>query len=178
MSHLIAAAVTLTGVWAPETTAASASATHLVRGPAVVRIDRRGVDSDSPESEYRYVVVFKLNRDTRRRITDDDPNRGIDGERGNYSINGFGLANETGAPGKFRDQTNCFFSYVDAPWRRLDRVRLGRRVEVRLQPLTPDSSGRPTLGKRYVVRRTLRLSDPKFRSHAARSALERIGCRD
>lgn len=151
--------------------------TRLVHGPAVFRIDRTGVDPDAPESEYRYVVVWKLNRDPRRgRITDADLRRGIDGERGNYSINGFGLADETGLPFRFRTTKTCFFTYVNVPWRRLDRVRVGRRVEVRLRPLTPDPSGKPTLGRLFVVQSTLRRSNPKLRTHAARAALRRIGC--
>jgi len=149
--------------------------TRLVHGPAVFRIDLTGVDPDTPEAEYRYVVVWKLNRDPRIRITDDDLKRGIDSERGNYSINGFGLAVET-SPRRFRKTRTCFFSYVDAPWRRLDRVRAGRRVEVRLRPLTPDASDRPTLGRLYVRRSVLRRSDPKLRSADARRTLRRIGC--
>lgn len=175
----LTAAVGLLGVLLASGTAANASTapTRLVHGPVVFRIDRAGVDPDAPESEYRYVVVWKLNRDPRMgRITDADLRRGIDGERGNYSINGFGLANEIGAPERFRTTKTCFFSYVDVPWRRLDRVRVGRRVEVRLRPLTPDPSGKPTLGRLYVVRSTLRRSNPKLQTHAARAALRRIGC--
>lgn len=141
-----------------------------------IRIDRTGVNPDDFRSQYRYVVVFKLNQDPTARLNDADFRRGINGPRGNYSIAGFNLSSPEGDPDSFRDVPNCFFSFVAGPWRPLDRVKLGRRVETRLRPLTPSPDGEATLGRLYVVRSTLRLADPRLSRPAARAALHRIGC--
>lgn len=166
----------------PSTAPANVTPTRLVHGPVVFRVTGHA-DPDTVEGRYRYEIVFKLNRDPRTKVTDEDLARGIDGPRGNYSMlnHRIVVGDECCLPEKFRNVRNCFFTYVGTDYfpsrlRLLDRIRVGQRLNVRIQPLTPSTTGRAKLGKRYDVRATMRLADVKLRSSSARRALRRIGC--
>lgn len=159
------------------------TATRLLHGPLVFRVTgTEQLDEEtSNAANIRYLVIFKLNRDPRMRLSDDDLARGIDSSRGNYSLLG-GLVNiaDDVQPSQFGGRS-CFYSAVTsdafpAQLRALNRIPTGRRLNVRLQPLTPSPDGRPTLGKVYVVRATLRRANVYLRQRGAQRALARIGC--
>lgn len=178
-----AAAVGHFVLW-PAAAPSGPAPTRLVHGPVVFRVTGyQHLDPETTnEASYRYLVIFKLNRDPYTRLNDEDRARGIDSPRGNYSMldGRINLADVPSPPHEF-DGRNCFFSDVSADarpsqLRALNRIPTGMRVKVRLQPLTPSSDGRPRLGKVYVVRATIRKTNVFLRQPNARSALKRIGC--
>lgn len=185
-SVVVAASVLLVflAMSAAAPSSGAAKPTRLTNGPVVFRIAGGTKDPDSFEAGLRYVIVFKLNRDPKTRLSGDDYRRGIDNPRGNYSILGrrINLTDECCYPAKFRNVDRCFMTYVGTDHGDpraiplLNRVRIGQRVDVQIQPLTPSVDGRPKLGARHNRRVTLRAADAKLRSPSAREALNRIGC--
>lgn len=127
--------------------------TMLVGEPAVFRLT--GYEGATANSDTRYVVIFKLNRDP---VIEIDPDReGPDEERGSFGVAGYALG-YYGEADAMQGRKNCFKGTVetladDDPGRqvgRLDRVPPGGRVEVALKPLTPSTTGKLVPGRLFV----------------------------
>ena len=117
----------------------------------------RGVSSSSGRDEWRYLVLFKLNQDI---VLRPYSRQGEDWTttRGNFRIAGFprslnlGIA-RFGSPG-------CLGMVVYAAGTQsteddpeidvLAKIRVGGRVKISLQPLTPGPKGRAVPGETYV----------------------------
>lgn len=137
--------------------------TRLAGGPIVLR-----VVGARHRPLLRYVLIFRLNRPYPRwprDPADPDGPAPLPGNAadplGNFSIAGFEFdfsrsifnLDPVGRP----DQDNCFSGNLDAGLPedpgiipRLDAIRDGGRVRVRLRPLTPTREGRPAYGPAYV----------------------------
>jgi hypothetical protein len=118
----------------------------------------------------------EANRDPLARVTPE----GVAGSRGSYGLVGYELAEYGGVAAT--DKPGCFGANVET-WvgedelRLLDRIPLGGRVAVQLQPLTPSKRpGRPVLGKSYVFHPKMRTADHLFNSDDAQRQLATIGC--
>lgn len=118
----------------------------------------------------RYVLVFRLNRPYPKWPKDPENRQGpaplprwADDALGNFAIDDFqfdftnSVFNfDANAAKSEPDRDNCFiariFRDVDRPWilPRLDAIRDGGSVRVRLRPLTPNRDGTPRYGRVYV----------------------------
>ena len=158
--------------------------TKLVGEPAVFRLT--GYEGTVTNTDARYVVIFKLNRDPVIKI---DPHReGPDEDRGSFGVAGYGLG-FYGEAESFGGRKHCFAGVVEtagdeAPGpqvARLDRVPLGGRVEVALQPLTPSpAAGRFVPGRLYVRHPRIQSGDHRLSygqvSERDEPKLSAIGC--
>lgn len=156
--------------------ASDAVATRLVHGPVAFRLT--GWEGDPDARLARYVFLYKLNQDVRA----ERFSVGNDSTRGNFAVEGLNFI-ENG-PSKFGPR-GCFALTVysaDGPLYngaydgRLERFRLGARLRVSLQPLTPGAAGEPVLGRKLFARPRLQRADYRLRGRAARRELKRIGC--
>lgn len=153
--------------------------TRLVAGPLLFRLEGTPAPSDFDLSaQERYAVIFRLNR-------------GPGAVRRGSSFGLFLLADNGLTPTVYRAKTNCYDATLEgkgsptAPLaRRLDRLALGTRVRVDIQPLT--TTGEPQISNVYVrhprLRRTRASLDSSnnlalvIRTPSARRALHQIGC--
>ena len=158
--------------------------TKLVGEPAVFRLT--GYEGTVTNTNARYVVIFKLNRDPVIKI---DPDReGPDEDRGDFGVAGYGLG-FYGQAESFGGRKHCFAGVVETAGdedpgpqvARLDRVSLGGRIEVTLQPLTPSpATGRLVPGRLYVRHPRIQSGDHRL-SHGQVSErdqpkLSAMGC--
>ena len=164
---------------------AGAKATRLVDGPLAFRLTGfEDAPSNTSLGDYRYAIVFKLNRDPKARLPNpevpSDPGRVT---RGDYFLRGYDatvshLHRPKDAPDGARQ---CFVGYIDNSnpdvlREKLDPIRLGGRVRVTLRPLTPQPDG--TMGYADPIRRRARLqsADVALEDKPARRLLRSIGC--
>jgi len=158
--------------------------TTLVGEPAVFRLT--GFEGTVTNADARYIVIFKLNRDP---VIKTDPDReGPDEDRGSFGVAGYALG-DYGEADSFGGRRNCFAGVVgtvgdDDPGpqvTRLDRIALGGRVEVALQPLTPNpATGKLVPGRNFVRHPRIQTGDHGL-SYAQVSdrdepKLDAIGC--
>ncbi len=158
--------------------------TRLVHGPAVLRLTNlQSAGTFSSQAEWRYLVLFKLNQDI---VLRPYSRQGEDWmtTRGNFRIAGFWRSlnlgiSKFGSPG-------CLAMVVYAAGTQstegdpeadvLDKLRVGGRVKISLQPLTPGPNGRAILGKTYVSYPRLQTADVLLKGKRARQVLKRLGC--
>ena len=156
----------------------------LVGEPAVFRLT--GYEGATSNSDARYVVIFKLNRDPVIKIEPD--REGPDEERGSFGVAGYALG-DYGEADAMEGRKNCFKGTVetladDDPGRqvgRLDRVPPGGRVEVALKPLTPSrTTGKLVPGRLFVRHPRVQIADHGLSygevSDRDERALRAIGC--
>jgi hypothetical protein len=156
--------------------------TRVVHGPLIVRLTG---NRDLPgRSEFRYVVMFKLNR-----VLTQSPH-GSDNwrtSRGNYAVYSDVLLPSERPLTRFGAREGCLAIVLVAPGilssggddiEAMDKIPLGGRVKVRIQPLTPGPHGRAVLGKNYVYRPRLHKADIKFNGRDIRRRLAHLGCKN
>jgi hypothetical protein len=170
----------------PAADGAAPATTRLVHGPLAFRLtDWREQPATGSYGDYRYAIVFKLNRNPQGRL----PPHGTNGEGGtslgNYPLDGYDtlvshLRPVSQAPA---GKVNCFVGYVDdaaevdPAWlRKEDKVPLGARVRVALHPFTKTPDGKVAFGKLLVRHVPLQPADVRFRTADARRRLRAIGC--
>jgi hypothetical protein len=163
--------------------AAAPGITQIVRGPVAYRLtgyqDARKTTS---LGDYRYAIVFKLNRDPQAHLPDTAEEQGRGVTRGRFALDGYDidlahLYSPTHPPvGK----ANCYLGYVDdenPSWLRKEgRKRLGTTVSVRLQPLDKHADGKSDFGPRRIRHPHLQQADVSLKSAAAKRSLAKIGC--
>jgi hypothetical protein len=167
----------------PAADGAEPATTRLVHGPLAFRLtDWREQPSTTSYGDYRYAIVFKLNRNPQGRL----PPHGNYGEGGtslgNYALDGYDtlvshLRPVSQAPA---GKVNCFVGYVDdvnPVWlRKEDKVPLRARVRVALHPFTKTPDGKVAFGKLLVRHVPLQPADVRFRTADAHRRLRAIGC--
>ncbi len=151
--------------------------TKLLGGPLVFRVNEAPRTRPSNVTpRLRYVVVFRLNRDSYKTregyAVVRDP-------RGNFSVLG-AIAFTFDAPIETLDLRNCFIGYIDAEFtdlvRKLDALPLGAPVDVRLRPVTPKPNGTSVLGRTYKRDPPLLTTDYALKSPRVRAELGGMGC--
>lgn len=163
-----------------QATAAPSSETKLIGGPLVFRVTgSQRLPVKYTERRYRYVFVWKLDRDLHVRVHDHDR---ADSPFGTYIVLHKIHISGDGAPFRIMAPAGCLASYVgtDSSYSQtklLNGVPTGQKLSVRLQPTNQtDPSGPAMLGKVYVVSATMRKTDVLFGEPEARRQLARIGC--
>jgi hypothetical protein len=178
----LACGAALGGVVGPATAAAPGT-TELLRGPVAFRLTGyQHAPSTTSLGDYRYAIVFKLNRDPQGRLPDTDEyqNRGV--SRGTFALDGYDAEVAHLYPVKHAPagKAHCFVGYVDdgnASWLRQEaRRRLGSKVRVTLRPLNKLADGTHAFGTRLVRRPHLQQADVALKSRDARRLLAKIGC--
>jgi hypothetical protein len=178
----IACALAL-GVAAPALGAAGPSTTKLLHGPIAFRLTGwQHADPTTSLGDYRYAIVFKLNRDPQGRLPDTDEEVGHGVTRGRFQLDGYEAdVSHLHAPKTAPKGTvNCFVGYVDdenPTWLRKEgRKRLGRPVRVTLEPLTRRADGTNAYGPRMVRTPHLQQAAVALDSPDAKRRLAKIGC--
>lgn len=189
-------AVSVLVLWSLFTTAvaeaASRTPTRLVSPALAFRLTGyENLSSFSNLQDFRYAVVFKLNRDplTVERADDDkDAPEGTQAPipgattRGNYYLRGydFRVGRFYGSKQTTKRNRNCFVGFVsnDVPeyLREFGRVRLGRRVRFTSHPTRYESDGSVGFDRLQTVRPKLRQADVRLNDRPTRRLLRRIGC--
>jgi hypothetical protein len=181
MSVLLACGAAL-GAAGPAVAAAPGT-TQIVRGPVAYRLSGyQDAPSTTSLGDYRYAIVFKLNRDPQARLPDtaEEQNRGV--TRGRFALDGYDVDIAHLYPAKHAPvgKANCYLGYVDdenPSWLHKEgRKRLGTTVSVTLQPLDKHADGKSDYGPRRVRHPHLQQADVSLKSAAAKRSLAKIGC--
>lgn len=172
---------------------AASAPTRLVHKPLAFRLTGyQDAPSTSSLVDYRYAVVFKLNRDPRTvQPANRDDQNAPEGTpvptsggttRGHYYLRGYELqvstlyAKKTARAGT----RNCFVGYLDngnaSFLRRYARVPLGARTRVTLHPTKYNADGSVGYDKLFSTLATLRQADVGLGSKATKKILRGIGC--
>ena len=195
-SHLrLALAILVAGTTAYGGGVAAASPrtpTKLVSPALAFRLTGQSdLSSFSNLKDFRYAVVFKLNRDPMTRESGDNDDDAADGApapipgattRGNYVLRGydFRVGRLYGRKQTKRSNRNCFVGFVsnDVPeyLRDFRRVRLGRRVRFTSHPTRYRSDGSVGFDRLQTVYPKLRQTNVRLESKSALRLFRHIGC--
>lgn len=137
---------------------------------------------DRIRSDYRYVVLFRLNQIVEARPSSADP---WVTRKGTFAVLDRTFPFER-PPTRFGGRIGCLAIVIpkggqlvtdDIVVPALDRLRVGQRVKVTVQPLTRNPDGTPTPSQRIVRRPRLMIGDIRFEGAEIKRALRELGCR-